>query len=242
MTVGIYSITNTLDGKRYIGKSVNIEGRFSGHRSGLSKPTRGKDVNRHLYNAVRKYGLENFKFEIIDVCDRDSLPERELYWMDFYNSCNREFGYNLRRDSSSGMFVSEETRELKRKISLGENNPNYQNYWSEEDKIRMSAIKKQQHLSGIYDESWRAKISVASSETWKDEDKKKQMAKRVSVSKSTLRFYQYDKKTNVLIRVWESMSEILSENPTYHNIAIYSVCNGHKKSYRGYKWVSESKI
>jgi hypothetical protein len=67
------------------------------------------------------------------------------------------------------------------------------------------------------------------------------MARKVAKATSTLRFYQYDKNTMELVKVWEYMDDILQENPNYHRIAIYSVCNGHKKSYRGYIWKSELK-
>jgi hypothetical protein len=47
--------------------------------------------------------------------------------MDNYKSTDREFGYNLRRDSSTQMIVHEETKQLLSKCNLGENNPNYGN-------------------------------------------------------------------------------------------------------------------
>jgi hypothetical protein len=109
----------------------------------------------------------------------------------------------------------------------------------------MSNIAKYRHSElNVYGDEWKSKISEASKKMWKDEDKKKAMADKVSKTRSEkgFRFYQYDKKTLELVKVWESMVDILSENPDYHNIAIYSVCNGYKKSYRGFIWRKESKI
>lgn len=250
MTIGIYSITNITDNKRYIGKSINIEHRFWCHRNKLSKVERDKNqVNRHLWNAVKKYGLDNFKFEILEAhvtLDENHLKDRELYFMDLYNSCDRNFGYNLRRDSSTNSVVHEETRALISKATKGSLNGNYGHKWTQEQRERMSELKKAQVAAGIYD--WQQSpehkefLSKQAKELWKDKDKLDSMSKKVAILNSTLRFYEYDKTTKELIKVWESMHEILTEHPDYHRIAIYSVCNGYKKSYRGSIWVSELKV
>ena len=65
--IGIYSITNLINGKRYIGKSINLNGRLSSHKCSLRKDVRNKDTNRYLFNAVKKYGIENFNFEVIEL-------------------------------------------------------------------------------------------------------------------------------------------------------------------------------
>lgn len=249
MTIGIYAIYNKIDNKIYVGKSKNIEKRIKGHFSGLrSEYFNSKTVNRYLFNAFKKYGEENFKWKIlheIKELDEVLLSELELHYMDLYQSYKQEFGYNLRRDSSTGMVVHEQTRLLISENNMGENNPNFGNKWSEEQKENMSKIKKKQFEEGIYDfmrtDAHRKLLSKCSTNLWKDEEKKAVMAEKVSLAKSELRFYQYCKVTGELLKVWESISDILKENPDYHRIAIYSVCNGHKKSYRGYIWKSEKK-
>lgn len=250
MTIGIYSLTNTIDNKRYIGKSINIESRFWSHSYNLSKPERDKkQVNRHLWNAVKKYGLENFKFETLEAhatLDENHLKDRELYFMDFYSSYDRNFGYNLRRDSSTNSIVHEETRALISKATKGSLNGNYGNKWTQEQRDHMSVTKKAQVAAGVYD--WRQstenkeKVSREAIERWKDKEKLAKMSEKVALLSSTLRFYEYDKITKELIKIWESMHEILVAHPDYHRIAIYSVCNGHKKSYRGSIWKSELKV
>lgn len=115
MTSGIYCIRHIETDMRYIGKSINIERRFVAHRYYLSNPVLAIGINRHLWNAVRKYGIESFVFEVIEiVCaeHRATLAERELHWMAVFASTDRRFGYNLRADSSSGMIVHDETRKL----------------------------------------------------------------------------------------------------------------------------------
>jgi group I intron endonuclease len=243
MTIGIYCIQNVLDGKRYIGKSKQVEKRLKDHRRSLLKP-RHKDINRYLHAAVSFYGIENFTFTILeahDVLDEAYLADRELHFMDEFNTCDRECGYNLRRDSSTNTVVHEETRKLISESNKGYSNPNYGNRWTPEMKEAMSLVAQGRHKAGVYGDEWKAKVSKAASLMWQDEDKKQRMAKKVAETKSSLRFYEYDKKTGELLHVWESMSAILEAHPDYFRIAIYNVCNGHKKSYRGSVWVSETK-
>lgn len=85
----IYKITNNINEKVYIGQTVQkIETRWKRH-------IRESKTNcRHLYCAMRKYGIENFSIEVIEECDtEDELDEREQYWINQYDSCNR--GYNI---------------------------------------------------------------------------------------------------------------------------------------------------
>ena len=42
-----------------------------------------------------KYGIENFSFEVIEECEKEKLNDREIYWISFYNSNNKNNGYNL---------------------------------------------------------------------------------------------------------------------------------------------------
>ena len=66
LTVGIYEIRNNLNNKVYVGKSINIENRFIHHKYLLNKDFCDKNCNRHLFNSVKKYGIDNFSFNIIE--------------------------------------------------------------------------------------------------------------------------------------------------------------------------------
>lgn len=86
---GIYKITSLTTGQIYIGQSVDIKERFRTHiKTALSSAS----VSNKLYQAMKKYGPEDFTFEILEEVSRDKLNEHEIYWIDFYKS--REFGYN----------------------------------------------------------------------------------------------------------------------------------------------------
>ena len=91
---GIYKITNLTNNKCYIGQSVHIEQRWKDHIRCMSDSRRDA-YNRPLYKAFRKYGIDNFSFEILEECTEDKLNEREQYWILFYHSIDKQYGYNL---------------------------------------------------------------------------------------------------------------------------------------------------
>ena len=92
MTTGIYKIQNKINNKIYIGQSVNIERRWKDHRSSY-KDENDHSYNTHLYRSMRKYGIENFDFSIIEICEPNQLNEKERYWIERYDSFFN--GYNL---------------------------------------------------------------------------------------------------------------------------------------------------
>ena len=63
--IGIYKLTNKINNKVYIGQSINIENRFQQHKNNCLNENL-KDYNTKFYRALRKYGVENFTFEIIE--------------------------------------------------------------------------------------------------------------------------------------------------------------------------------
>lgn len=89
--IGIYKITNKINGKSYIGQSVDIERRWRNHKQ-YYKQKECVNYKYALYSAFRKYGIENFDFQIIEECDKDSLNDREIYWIDYYDTFKK--GYN----------------------------------------------------------------------------------------------------------------------------------------------------
>ena len=96
---GIYKITNLINNKIYIGQSTDCQRRWAEHkRAGQINPTSLKnerDYNVPIHRAMRKYGVENFTFEIIENCEISLLDAQEQYWVKYYDSNNQEKGYNL---------------------------------------------------------------------------------------------------------------------------------------------------
>lgn len=68
---GIYKITNLVNGKVYIGKSVDIENRWKQHL------VKARTCQFVLYKAMRKYGVDNFKFEVVETCTEAELFDKE---------------------------------------------------------------------------------------------------------------------------------------------------------------------
>ena len=72
--VGIYKMTNKINGKIYIGQSIDIEKRIKEH---FWKATNTKDVsyNSAIHQAIRKYGQENFTWEVLEECGIDVIDK-----------------------------------------------------------------------------------------------------------------------------------------------------------------------
>jgi hypothetical protein len=111
---GIYKIINKTNNKIYIGSSKNIRKRWKGHRTLLNKE---KHYNEHLLAAYKKYGKENFIWEVVEFIDVDKLQEREQYWINFFESSDREKGYNLCPAAYSNLGLKH-TDESRRNMSL----------------------------------------------------------------------------------------------------------------------------
>ncbi len=86
----IYKITNLINQKAYIGKTINtIEQRWEGHQR---ESQRKRVEKRPLYKALNKYGVNNFVIELVEEVDIKKLSEREIYWIGYYHTY--ENGYN----------------------------------------------------------------------------------------------------------------------------------------------------
>lgn len=107
----IYKITNLVNNKIYIGQTVNsINHRFNQH---INSAIHFKGCP-YLGKAIRKYGSENFKIDVIeDNISTNALNDREKYWIKYYKSNNTDFGYNLTRGGNlTCVAMSEEDENL----------------------------------------------------------------------------------------------------------------------------------
>ena len=94
----IYKITNTINGKFYIGQTIqNVKERFYQHcATKCSKAV----SNMAIHRAIKKYGKSNFTVEVIEEIDSANLNDRERYWIKYYNSYNN--GYNSTKGGQDG--------------------------------------------------------------------------------------------------------------------------------------------
>jgi len=117
--IGIYKITNKINGKVYIGQSWDIERRWKEHKK--------KDRKKHLYSAFQKYGMENFCFEVIKELRETPLTqilldEYEIFYIKQFDSFNAEKGYNKTTGGSSGKRSEEFKILMSNKMKGNKNN------------------------------------------------------------------------------------------------------------------------
>lgn len=91
--IGIYKIENKINHKVYIGQSIHINERLNAHKR-QAYYSNMYFSEYPLYKAMRKYGIKNFDFSVIEECQTEQLNEKEQYWIAYYKSYG-ENGYNL---------------------------------------------------------------------------------------------------------------------------------------------------
>lgn len=96
--VVIYKFQNKINQKIYIGQTNNFQKRYSSHKSSAYNK-QANDYNVPFHNAIRKYGIENFSYEILEEIpdneSQDFIDEREQFFIAYYNSSINENGYNV---------------------------------------------------------------------------------------------------------------------------------------------------
>jgi group I intron endonuclease len=121
---GIYKLTCVANNKIYIGKSVNLSRRLKEHKLSAEK-----NVATYFFQKVIiKYGWSSFIVEILEIDenfdktkDSKALIEREAYYIELFDSTNRDKGYNVCKYSTdrTGIPRSTETKEKIRQGNLG---------------------------------------------------------------------------------------------------------------------------
>ena len=166
---GIYKLTCRITDKSYIGKSVNINRRLKEHKS-------YKKSVCYFQSAIIKHGWDSFDVEILEIfenfdkiTDNNHLLEREAYYIEFFDSTNKDKGYNICKHSNDvtgtvftkehkekirqarlGKTLSDETKEKLRKIHTGR-------VVSNETKEKMSKSA----LGKVFTEGHKKKLSQA---------------------------------------------------------------------------------
>jgi group I intron endonuclease len=236
--IGIYKITNPKN-KVYIGQSTNIENRWKMYKrkSCIKQPK--------LYNSLKKYGIKNHQFEIIEECNLEHLNEREIYWGLKYDVLNKN-GLNLKLGDAKGL-CSKETKEKMKIAATGKK-------WSNETKIKFN-ISKTNHP--MYNNDWKNKIREANKGRkilWADKISNSLKGKignfigRFHSSKTKQNMSEYRKKyynnnhkkiqilqynlEGKFIQEWNSIAEAKKE----HKGDISACIRGKQKTANGYIW------
>ena len=95
----IYKITNKINGKSYIGQTIqNVKERFYQH---CATKCSQAILNMVIHKAINKYGKSNFTIEVIEEVESTNLNDRERYWIRYYDSYNN--GYNSTEGGQDGI-------------------------------------------------------------------------------------------------------------------------------------------
>lgn len=217
----IYKTTNLLNGKIYVGKRI--------YRKKDDNWYLGSGV--YLNRAIKKYGREHFKKEILEWCkDKVHLCKREIYWIKYFNSTNSQIGYNLSLGGDGGnvgkeayIKIGNKLRGKKKPKEFGEKvskslkgKPKTKEHV---EKVRQSllgksrpkevVIKMAKSIKEKYDNGWESPVQIE--------------------------IYQYDKNTGNYIQSYKSATEagrVLKINRK----AITNNCLGKSKSSGGFIW------
>ena len=169
----IYKTTNVVNGKIYVGKDTTNNPKYLG--SGLI-----------LKKAIKKYGVKNFKKEIIECCNSlEELNEREMFWITTLNSVNKKIGYNISNGGDGGDTFSGHDDKTKKKLQ-----------------IKYSIIQKKNWKS----KSYRKKHHDSLKRMWKNPSHKKHMSKMM-----TGREIKWKKKISNSIKKWHKTNPISAE-------------------------------
>ncbi len=143
----IYKTTNLINNKFYIGQDSKNNPEYLGSGTIIKK-------------AINKYGKENFKKEILDIClDKEELDIKEIYWIKELKSI--ENGYNISSGGNGclGCKQSDETKEKRRLKNIGDKNPMYGKTLSKKTLIKRSEkVKNEKTFSGENNPNFKYKI------------------------------------------------------------------------------------
>lgn len=203
--IGIYKIENTVNGKVYIGKSINIEQRWNEHVTMLNK-------DRHhsikLQRAWNKYGKDNFKFTVIEECNREDLNIKESKFINEFDSIKN--GYNM-IDNHEGIGITEDELQIITKESF-EKVLNLTSVFGAKFNIAGSTYKDRfmnMHYSyGHYDRCYELINFIISSGIYEEATK---ITLTIVAKRNTVRIYYKGK-----------MGELLSFNPCEYSVLMHT--------------------
>lgn len=262
--IGIYIFTNKINGKQYIGQSINIEDRKKQHFYRY-KNNKDSGYNSAIHSAFRKYGWENFSFEILEQCSLEDLDEKEKYWISKKNTLVPN-GYNIlkggqKNRSSTKNYIcpicgKQKSKSAKHCLDC-EKLIRKQNSLAENIDINFSLIEKILN-SSIEEVARECGYSAGNS-------LKKQLIKKGYPSTKTEMFSYYEKITGQkhpkalekskkqenkeknkprkvgqyslsgeLIKIYNSSNQ--TKNDGYSSGHVVECCNGKRKKYRDFVW------
>lgn len=127
----VYLIENRVNGNKYVGQTI-----MPLNKRWLAHIQESKTFSeRPLYRAMKKYGLDNFKIKVIEEVPEDKLSEREIHWIQYFNSYHN--GYNATTGGESNKNIKDV---IKDKISQSMSEVKRSEEWT--DNISIALKKK----------------------------------------------------------------------------------------------------
>ena len=235
MKSGIYKITNKITNKFYIGSAVDIKTRWSVHKRRLKTNTHD---NKHLQSAWNKDGIQNFLFEIIELCEREILIPTEQKYLDEYKCWDREIGYNIAKiaGNTTGCFHTEESKVLIKKNNKAgeeETRKKMREYWSNPESRKHQSEKRREYLSKKEN---REKLKNSLTEYYKNNPEKKLFGENnpsYGIKYGNKSIERVDPNTGE-IKEYESIRDAIKDG--FESSTIVKVCKGKLLSHKGYYW------
>ena len=169
----IYKIKNIINSKEYVGCTITtLKKRFEGHAWRCIN----SDSNTKFCNSIRKYGIENFNIELIEVCDVKVIYEREKHFINQFNTFNIGLNSTIGGEGCLGYKHSKEIRE-----KISENTKNGNSHKG----------KTYEELYGDRAEEQREKRRLSVKKGWEsmsDEDKQKRVIKVTETLQKTSKY------------------------------------------------------
>jgi group I intron endonuclease len=262
LTSGVYKILNKINNKVYIGSPNNLSRRFREHKKELNH---NKHHNQHLQNAWNKYSESSFEFIIIEFIESELLLSREQNFINNYNACDKNMGYNILKiaGNTSGYRFSDESKDKmsktkninnshKTKILLeitlsADTNIIYNK--SEENKLSLKIDKTNPFYGNKHTVESKKLMSEAKKGNKNlfygigpmlgktQSDKQKSLVSIANSGKNNKKSKPVQQYTleNILIREWDSAGMIKK----FLNIStseIWRCCNNKQKTSHGFIW------
>jgi group I intron endonuclease len=238
---GIYSITNTINGKRLIGSTTNFRKRFIKYLGHLKNNTQNSP---HIQNSYNKHGTNAFKIELINLCNEENLLEFEDYYIMAFNTMDDKYGYNLK--TASRIICSPETRKRMSDSHKGkkQNKEQIENFIKA--RIGMKYDLSTEQRTKISERSIR--INTGRKHTEESKCKMRLSKKEWYCPWLFKKIYQYTK-DNKLVQIFSSLKEAALYFQKQRGIRLHICCNSigraarndhadcgfHKTAY-GFKW------
>ena len=193
----IYKFTNKINNKVYIGLdtgTIEEARRYKDHKHSYKNVTR----NSYFYKAIRKYGFENFSYEILENCENiNDLNDKEIYWISYYNSTDKDCGYNILPGGRGYTFNDikcDKTRE-----TLIENRKKGSKKANKKRWGKLSPEERKEEIKHLHNENVNKKKSKSLKKYWENVSEEKKLSQQRALRARANKYKVIDPNGNIYI-------------------------------------------